>query len=167
MLSLELNEFDEFDIMQNASIGAMCIHSFTRAYQNSKQKGVILPLAFVVLPVVLSKTLADQISNRKTSLGSLTKVLNEDRTSFVGIQDRMKSTYGLTWASIRLAIKAEMVILDVNNDCELKSVREGNVTNYHKLSAEVQSMIRASSRLGSWFGKQGLNEILSTFNLQF
>lgn len=160
-------ELDEYDIVQNYVLGAHMLREFVKFYQRSSKEntGPSLVLLMPVLPVVLNKEATMSISKRHFIEGSLIKTLTEDKTLYMGLQERMEKMANQTFQSLSMAFSLNLLAYD-NMTTNITVINQSNppLTNH---SQNYRNMLNASRRLGSWFAKLTFEELITVFKINF
>lgn len=159
---------NEYEIVQNAVIGAHCLYKFVSSYSkyDKEQIGVRLPFCFIVLPIVFNKEYADAIYRRQYSRGSFIKVLTSNEVIFDGIQKRMEDLSDISFRSLGINFDANLLNYD-NETARVffnKTVKIFGKTNKDK---GYDTIIKASSRLGAWFAQIEDEQLLAYLNIRF
>ncbi|MBI9055958.1 MAG: hypothetical protein JEY96_19205 [Bacteroidales bacterium] len=162
------NQLNEFEVIQNAAIGAHVFYEFIKRYENSNKDklGPLLPFMFPVLPIVFTKEYAEQIANRNFKIGSFYKVITLDNSFFINIVPKMQELSETTYKALGLSFSSKILTYDKENS-RIYTGRRVNILKSSELSKPYQNIIKSSQRLGSWFAQLKDDEIISYFNLNF
>lgn len=161
-------EFGEYEVVQNAIIGAHALYKFVATYskRDQTQKGVGLPLCFIVLPIVFNKEYSEAIFRKQFSRGSFIKVLTSNEVIFDGLQKRMEDLSTTTFRSLGINLQAKLLNYDranarifLNRNTTIKGNRDSD-KGYSKI-------ISSSSRLGAWFAQIDDEQLLAYLNIRF
>ncbi len=165
--------FNEFDIYQNRAIGAHVIWEFTKSYYlNAKQDDsensypTILH-TLPVLPLCFNARVVDGIWNRKFKEGGIIKALNENKDLFSGLQNRMEKMSTLTFQSIYLAHSSKLIHFDREYMVLVPLLSNFPSKIDAKLHKDYKDILASSRRIGFWFSKLSLPEVLMYFNINF
>lgn len=161
-------QLNEFEIIQNAAIGAHALYAFTQRYIQAEEekKGPLLPFMFPILPIVFTKEYTKQISSRNFKIGSFYKVMTSDNSFFINIVPKMQELSETTFKAIELGFSAKILVYD-NENARIYSGKNVNIIKASNLSKSYSDIIKTSQRLGSWFAQLKDDEIVSYFNLNF
>ena len=161
-------QLNEFEIIQNAAIGAHALYVFTQRYQqaNIEKRGPLLPFMFPVLPIVFTKEYSEQISSRNFKIGSFYKVITSDNSFFLNIVPKMQELSETTFKAMELGFTTKILVYD-NENARVYSGKNVNILKQSNISKSYSDIIKTSHRLGSWFAQLKDDEIMSYFNLNF
>lgn len=160
--------FNEFDVVQNAVIGAHALYEFVGYYsrKDTAQKGVRLSHCFAVLPIVFTDEYTKEIYNRNFSRGSFIKVLTSDNIIFQGVQKRMEDLAPTTLMSFNIAFSSNLLLYD--NETSRVHLGKGiNIKSRNGSGKGYDEIIKASMRLGSWFAQVDEEQLLAFLNIKF
>lgn len=159
---------NEFEIIQNAALGAHALYAFTQRYEqaNIERKGPLLPFMFPVLPIAFTKEYSDQISSRNFKLGSFYKVITSDNSFFINIVPKMQELSETTFKAMELGFSTKILVYD-NENARIYSGKNVSISKQSNLSKSYSDIMKTSQRLGSWFAQLKDDEIMSYFNLNF
>jgi len=157
---------DEFDVIQNSGLGAMCVWQFSVEFFKAKAKhtGPRLPILFYLLPVVYNRETCFLIHNRNFE-GGLYKAISDDKTLSGGIHQRAELFYRKTWNSLNIGIASGLIEYD-SESTELRPLRLTFPTSL-VLDASNGAIVAASRRLGNWFGVLPIEEISLLLKVRF
>ena len=153
-------------VIQNTGLGAEVIwQAVSEAYEGKgRTEGVAFPLVFLVLPLTFHRSSATVLAS-KTKPGAIYKAIAEDREITVGLQERMEALSERTFQSLSIGFSTGLLQLDQENGFQLiperKSLPVKHVTN------EVQTMIKASKRVGQTFAELTIIQIAKHLEIRF
>lgn len=160
------NEIEEYDVMHNNVLGAHILWEFVKFFSKNSEESTSpdLILLMPVLPIVLSKSSCNLICRRNFTQGGLIKALIEDKGVFIGLQKRMEDMSEITFNSLRVAFSANILTISTS---DFKVSPLSYITPTLKYPSDYQDMIQASRRLGTWFAKYEINELINYLNIKF
>lgn len=155
----------EYEINQNAALGALAIWEFVKEYYNNenKTKGPLILLSLLVLPIVFNKQAVDNLHGRHKG-GGLLKALSENGTTFIGIQERMEQMYSQTFESINIAFSTGLLTFNQKTG-ELLPVRTSESSKY--INDQVKNILITAKKLGYWLSELSLIQICKLLNVRF
>ncbi|WP_299765164.1 three component ABC system middle component [uncultured Dokdonia sp.] len=159
-------ELSEYDIVQNYIIGSHILREFVKFYQRYSQEniGPELILTMPILPLVLNKSSSFEISKRHYIEGGLMKTIYDDKTLYVGLQNRMEKMYDLSLKSLSMCFSSGLLNYDKNTS-RLTIIDEANPNLQY--AENYKQILRASRRLGAWFAKLSIEELTTIFKIKF
>lgn len=160
----------ETRIIQNPALGGMLIWRFTCGYEAASQtrSHPIIPLLFIVLPLLMHEETAVILASTKTSSGlrtfadkfTLSSVSKSDL--LVTLNDRIRNMKNLTINSMLIAISSNLLIIDVGSatviPLTVTSPRIGIPESIKKLSG-------LADKLGRWCSSLTTHEIGLTLKI--
>ncbi|MBL7717689.1 MAG: hypothetical protein JNL72_02545 [Flavipsychrobacter sp.] len=169
-------KFNEFQIYQNKVLGAHILWEFSKAFylNRANDKPVseeeLYPSIFYLLPVLplcLNSRVVEGIRSRNLREGSIIRALDESKDLFSGLQARMENLADVTLESIYVAHVSTLVIFDREKMIVIPNLSSLPNRVEKKLHKDYKDMLAASRRLGYWFSKLSMSEILMYFNISF
>lgn len=161
--------FPEYDIYQNRVMGAHLIWEFTKAYCDhnvvGNNSGPTIYHALPILPLCLNQRVVEGIHSRNFKEGSLSRAIQENRDIFSGLQERMIDMSGLTFSSIDIAFKANLLVFEHETMTFIPNSLNISEKYAKQLFEDYSDMLRASRRIGSWFSQLSFGEISMNFNI--
>ncbi len=159
--------FNEYEIIQNAALGAHALYTFVDKYSNYNKdyRGVSIFLCFLVLPIVYTKDYSNVICSKNFSRGSFIKILTSNEIIFEGIQERVLDLKKTTFRALDIAFSAELLIYDKDNG-KIYLNRKKNITPRFGSDKGYKKIIAASRRLGAWFSQLETEQILAYLNVK-
>ena len=155
-------QISEYDIIQNSALGALSLGVFCKAFfdEQNKEHGPMLPLTMPVLPIVFNEKSVALIRRRNIS-GGLFATLADDKSIFVGLQQRMEAMYEQTMSAAGLAFASGLI----GYDAETTELIPVKVTP--QVYNEYSPILATSKRLGIWFAALGFEQICTLLNIRF
>ncbi len=169
-------KFSEFQIYQNDVLGAHILWEFSktfywnRANDNYIDEEELYPSLFHLLPILplcLNSRVVEGIKSRNLREGSIIRALDENKDLFSGLQARMENLASVTFASIYIAHTSTLIIYDRERMVAIPNLSNLPTRLEKKLHKDYKDMLAASRRLGYWFSKLSMAEILMYFNIDF
>ncbi len=157
----------EYYVVQNYALGALSLYHFTKSYYETKDNdGPILPLSFLVLPIVFNEKCLQSIGDVKRVSGkiSMLNVLAEHRDIPVGLQGRMIEMSEQSLKSLNLAFSQGLLRYDSE---EVKLIPNKYLRIPSSNSDDNQKMFHASRILGKWFAYNSIEQLCISLNIKF
>jgi hypothetical protein len=159
---------NELQIVQNPALGAYAVWQFGLAFQAEEGRPPVLPLTFLVLPLVLHRPTLDIIgSTRKASgLALFAAKLGEERENLLALHDRALVLRALSLRSIGFAVNAGLITVNYA-EATLRSNEADPKAKKVNLPERIKGFSGAADKLGYWFSKVGLGQVSSTLGVDF
>ncbi len=158
----------EAEIVQNEALGAYAIWRFGLGFQERDGQAVILPLVFLLLPLVLhAPTLAMVLSTQKASgLHLFAGKLGEQREELLAVHGRALTLRQLTLRSLMVAEQSRLIRIEPSN----ATVRA--FSPHHELQAPVlperiRRFAPACEKIGYWFAGLSDQQVAHTLKVGF
>jgi hypothetical protein len=160
-------ELIEYQIYQNRVLGAHVIWEFVKSFNDSdnQNKYPSIYQTMPVLPLCLNRRVVEGIKYRYFKEGSLLRAIDENKDLFSGLQIRMVDMAKLTFNSIYLATNSRLLVLDREQMVLIPNQVPVPQKTIAKLQEDYKDILKASRRIGSWFSKLSLQELLMYFNI--
>jgi hypothetical protein len=158
----------EMEIVQNPALCAFVLWRFGLGFQSEGQRPAILPLAFLVLPLVLHRPTLEMInSTRKASgLALFAAKLGEQREFLFAVHERALALRRLTLQSIGMGVASRLLTLDYQAATLRANTPEPDSPK-PKLPERIRSFSGAAEKIGYWFSKVTLSQVASTLAVEF
>ena len=158
----------EIEIVQNPALCAFVLWRFGLGFQSEDGRPAILPLAFLVLPLVLHRPTLEMInSTRKTSgLALFASKLGEQRELLFAVHERALALRHLTLQSIGMGVANRLLTLDYEAATLRANTLESDAPK-PKLPERIRNFSSAADKIGYWFSKVTLNQVASTLAVGF
>jgi hypothetical protein len=158
----------EMEIVQNPALCAFVLWRFGLGHQSDDERPAILPLVFLVLPLVLHLPTLEMInSTRKASgLALFAAKLGEEREMLFAVHERAFALRRLTLQSIGLGIASRLLTLDYDAATLRANTPEPDARK-PTLPERIRSFSGAADKIGYWFSKLSLNQVASTLAVEF
>jgi hypothetical protein len=160
-------ELIEYQIYQNHVLGAHALWEFTKSFNDNSvpYKYPTIYQAMPVLPLCLNKRVVEGIKYRNFKEGSLLRAIEENKDLFSGLQERMMDMAKLTFHSLYLATNSRLLVLDREQMVLIPNQITSPQKSIAQLQEDYKDILKASRRIGSWFSKLSLQELLMYFNI--
>jgi hypothetical protein len=158
----------EIEIVQNPALCAFVLWQFGIGHQSDEERSAILPLAFLVLPLILHRPTLEMInSTRKASgLALFAAKLGEEREALFAVHERALALRRLTLESIGMGIAGRLLTLDYEGAMLRANAPEPDARRAI-LPERIRSFSGAAEKIGHWFSKVTLNQVASTLAVEF
>jgi hypothetical protein len=159
---------NEFGIIQNPALGAYALWQFGLGFQAEESRAPVLPLSFLVLPLLLHRPTLDKISStrKRSGLSVFAAKLGEERENLIAVHDRALMLRGLTLQSLAFAVNAGLITVKYD-----EATARSNSLHARLKSPLVPERIRgfsgAADKLGAWFSRAGLSQVASTLRVAY
>lgn len=158
----------ESAIVQNPTLGAYGLWKFGLSFQAQEGKQAILPLTFLVLPLVLHRpTLELIVSTQKGSgLALFAAKLGERREDLLAVHDRVLMLRRLTLQSIGFGVTAKLMSINYD-EATIRSNSQDSLVKAPTLPERIKWLAGATDKLGHWFSTLTPNQIALTLKVDF
>lgn len=160
--------FSEAAIVQNEALGAYAIWRFGLGFQERDGQAVILPLTFLLLPLVLhAPTLAMVLGTHKASgLHLFAGKLGEQREELLAVHGRAFALRKLTLNSLMIAEQSQLIRIEPST----ATVRA--FSPHHELQApalpeRIRRIAPACEKIGHWFAGLSDQQVAHTLKVGF
>ena len=156
--------FSAVALVQNPAFGALLLWTFGNAYQKEKITDIpVLPLHFLVLPLVLHAGCLGHISSTMPSsgLGQLARKLADQREELFAVHQRAISMRGLTLEAVGSGVAAGILTLDYRGG-RLRS----NDARPPKEPERLKRHVRGAEKLGKWFARLEPNQVFGLLRVE-
>jgi hypothetical protein len=159
---------NELEIIQNSALGAYAIWQFALAFQEENGRAAVLPLAFLVLPLLLHRPTLQVIgSTRKASgLALFAAKLGEQRENLLAVHERALTLRKLTLQSIAMGVRARLLTVNYSEATVRANAPEPSTRN-PALPERIRGFTGAAQKVGYWFSKVDLYQVASTLKVEF
>lgn len=156
----------EQHLTQNEALAAEVLwHAVLEAFEASnRERGVQLPLSFIVLPITFHRRSAESLAGR-TQPGALYKSLAADRAFSVGLQSRMEAMWKRTQRALSLSLAANLIEVDSHAGLELIPRRRTAVIEH--VSQDTKLIIASAKRVGQAFAEMTPVQLMAHLNVRF
>lgn len=153
-------------VVQNIGLAAEAIwQAVYEAYEaKGRTDGVMLPLAFLVLPLTFHKRTATILST-KTQPGALYKALSDDRELTIGLQHRMQAMSERTFQALSIGFQTNLFMLDQSHEHQLIPIRKSPPVTH--VTEEVKVILNAAKRVGHAFAEMNVVQLSTQLNIRF
>ena len=154
---------NELEIVQNPALGAYIIWRFGLGFQKEEGLAPTLPHAFLVLPLVLHQPTFETIrSTQKASgLALFAAKLGENRENLIAVHERALAIRRLTIQSIVMGITGKLLTLNYV-DATIRANWPKRGVRMPALPERIKPLPGAAEKVGYWFSKVDLHQVVST-----
>ena len=158
----------EMEIVQNPALGAFVLWRFGLGYQSEDGRPAILPLAFLVLPLVLHRPTLEVINSTRKASGLVlfAAKLGEQRELLFAVHERALALRHLTLQSISMGLAGRLLTLDYDTATLRANTLEPDAPK-PKLPERIRSLSGAADKIGYWFSKVTLHQLASALAVAF
>jgi hypothetical protein len=153
-------------VIQNIGLATETIwQAVFEAYDaNGRTEGVMLPLAFIILPLTFHQRTAQALAS-KTQPGALYKALADDREITVGLQHRMQAMSDRTFQALSIGFQSGLLLLDPDHQRHLFPGKKTPPVTH--ATEEVKTVLNAAKRVGHAFAEMNLIQLSTQLNIRF
>ena len=158
----------ELEIVQNPALGAFALWQFGLGFQAEDGRSPVLPLCFLVLPLLLHRPSLDVInSTRKGSgLALFAAKLGEERENLLSTHSRALMLRRLTLKSLGFAVNAGLITMNYA-DATARSNSLHSRLRKPPLPERIKDFSSAAEKLGHWFSRSGLSQVSSALRIHY
>ena len=155
----------EIDLVHNPSLGAYLLWRAAKGHFAEANQALPVALAFLVLPIILHKHACDLVhgTNKSSGLTLFAAKLGTRQEDILAVHPRALALRSLGLSSIAFACSARMLVLN-SRSAVLLPVLDCGVP---KQGEVVSSLGAAAEKLGAWFGRLPLEQVVSTLRVEF
>lgn len=135
--------------MSNPALTSILLWQFAVSYQETNGTGAPLSLAYIVLPIVMSRHIVDTFRGTNVRTGFLTWLIRNPQLT-LQLPTRVETTRDLTADALRFGIAYGL--LTVSREGTLRASQNaisGNIPRQHGIDERAQ-MLRIANHLGKW-----------------
>lgn len=160
-----MDHLDEYEIVQNVALASLVLWSFSVKYYSTTEenKGVDIQALMLILPLVFNESIVNSIHRRNYKKGFFV-ALNDNRSFFVGLQERTQNMSKMTFSAINMCLSSKLLMYE-QETCNFIPVRT-SVPKYSE-NESIKRMIAASDRLGYWFATIDFSELCHLLKVRF
>jgi len=163
-------EFEQ-SILHNPALGAVLLWQFTAEYFKAKQQneGPQLPKLLLVLPMTFHLRTTAAIHGMKRSSGLL-KALADEPLIRVGLQQRLIDFAECSNSSMLLACAAKLMRIEKHESWPQFVPVKTSASIPKDLAArsdDLDTMMKATRRLGPWFADFGTEALFAALGVRF
>lgn len=158
----------EAAIVQNEALGAYAIWRFGLGFQERDGQAAILPLAFLILPLVLhAPTLAMVLGTQKASgLHLFAGKLGEQREDLLAVHGRALALRRLTLGSLMAAEQSRLVRIEPST-ATVRAFSPHHQLQAPSLPERIRRIAPACERIGYWFAGLSDQQVAHTLKVGF
>lgn len=157
---------EDIYLVQNPALGAALVWRFVEAYSpKATSRLPVLPLLFIVLPIVYREELRNVATSTLPSSGLrlFAGKFRKEQEVLHGIQHRMLRLKNLSLSSISIASHCGLISINTET-AEVSSLRQKSP----KISDDgVKHMLRFAEKLGHWCKDLTLQEVQAILRIKF
>ncbi|MGO4185493.1 three component ABC system middle component [Paenibacillus sp. TAF43_2] len=160
-----MENIHEYEVVQNVAIGALALWTFSVEYYKTleENRGPDLAVSMLVLPLIFNEDFVKK-AYRRNFKGGLFNSLNEDKTLFLGMQERMESMASLTLKSLNICFSAKLIFYDHVRH-EYLPIRMNVPQNNG--NSDIKDILATAKRLGYWFSTIDFNELCALIKVRY
>jgi hypothetical protein len=135
--------------MSNPALTSILLWQFAVSYQKTNGTGAPLSLAYIVLPIVMSRHIVETFKGTNVRTGFLTWLIRSPQLT-LQLPARVETTRDLTADALRFGIAYGL--LTVSHDgtlCANQNAISGTIPRQHGIDERAQ-MLRIANHLGQW-----------------
>ncbi|WP_413045888.1 three component ABC system middle component [Pseudomonas phoenicis] len=156
---------EDIYLVQNPALGAALVWRFVEAYApKAAGKLPVLPLLFLVLPIVYRKELRDVAVSTQISSGLrlFAGKFKKEQEVLYGIQSRMLRLKKLSLSSISIALHCGLISINTES-AEISSLRQKAPKHDDD---DIKHMMRTAEKLGHWCKELTLPEVQAILRIK-
>lgn len=163
-----MSVLSETALIQNPALGAYALWKFGLGFQMDEGNPAVLPLFFLVLPLLFHRQSLRVIeSTKRTSgLNLFAAKLGEDRENLLAVHERALILRDLSLESVGFGIRGGLLSVDYS----AATVRANTLletASKMTLPERLKSLPSCADKLGSWFSKANINQLATAFRVEF
>lgn len=158
--------FDEVYLVQNPALGAVLLWKFVEGYQAPKPSAQpLLPLLFIVLPIIFTEQLRLQLSSTYPSSGLRLFVAKfaKDQEEILAIQKKMLLLRETSLSSLSIAISCGFLTLEHTT----ARVSANSRRFPSGVADEMKALVKHAGKLGAWCSSLSLQEVQAALRIAF
>ena len=158
----------EIEVIQNPALSAYALWRFGLGYQSEDSRAAILPLFFLVLPVVLHKPTLEIVTStqRGSGLALFAAKLGQERENLLAVHERALELRPLSLQSIGMGINQRLLTLD-SNAATLRANTPAAGAKKPAIPERIRSFTQAPEKLGYWFSLLSFQQVSSILSVDF
>ena len=164
----QLRSLSEPALVQNPALGAYALWRFGLAYQARQGQQPVLPLSFLVLPIVFHRSTLELVlgTYKASGLALFAGKLGENRENLLAVHDRANALRHLTLESIIFGENTQLLSIDF----KLATMRANSLDEGIKaptLPERIKWLTPSCEKLGHWFAGLTDEQVVHTLNVEF
>jgi hypothetical protein len=158
----------ELNLVQNPALGAYALWQFGLRYQSRDGELAKLPAAFLVLPLVLHRPTLELVSSTQkgSGLALFAAKLAVREENLLAVHSRALVLRHLTLRSLSFAINAGITTLNYA-DATMRANALAPRSKKPLVPERLRLLSNGAEKVGYWFAKMGLPQIVSTLRVEF
>lgn len=163
-----MRALNEIEIVQNPALGAYILWRFGLGYQSEDGRTPLLPLSFLVLPLLLHRPTLDVVSStlKPSGLTLFAAKLGKERENLLAVHERALALRHLTLQSIGLGINQRLLTLDYTSATIRANTPETTVRK-PAIPERIRTFSGAADKVGFWFSQLSFHQIASVLTVEF
>lgn len=157
---------DEIYLVQNPALGAVLMWEFVKGYKRqSAGQAPVLPLLFIVLPILLSEVLRTAIGKTFPSSGLrlFTAKFSKEQEVILALQRHMLMLRPTSLSSVSIAIECGLLELD-----PATAMVDYTLKRYPpRIGENIRELGKFADKLGGWCGSLTLQEVQAALRIGF
>lgn len=158
--------------IQNSALGAMLLWRFCVGYEKNQRErnSPPLPLLFLVLPMIYTEEIAEQISSTQEGsglrvfAGKFTASAISKSDLIFSLQEKMKSYTDSTMFALSVAVQFQLLSIQPLKGTVLPLSETSPITG---IPPSIKVLQRQSEKLGLWFSQLSMHEISASLKVSF
>jgi len=146
--------------MSNPALTSVLLSEFVQTYQASGQGAPTLPLAFIVLPIAMSRPIVASFAGTNRSTGFLTWLSRNPQLS-LQIPSKVRLAREITGEALSFGLAYGL--LQVTAEGTLQATKKRIKLGRKNINEERMSMVAAARTLGAWTSQ--LSDVMVFFSL--
>lgn len=157
----------EVSIVQNPALGAYGIWRFGASFQKTSALSPTVPHVFLVLALLLHQKTLDVIGTTRPSSGLslFAAKLAERREDLLSVHERCLALRSLTLQSIAVASARNLVSVNYETAAVRANGLDERVEKFHA-PERLTGYSNGAEKLGLWFSRMTLSQIVSTLRVE-
>lgn len=164
----EKRPLTDITLIQNPALCAFVLWKFAKAHQVRNNEEAILPLFFLVLPMVLHRPTLDLVlsTNKASGLGLFAGKLGENREDLIALHDRANRLKSLTFEALVLGENRRLLTIKTQ-DASVRANELGDGYKIPSLPERLRWITPACDRVGYWFAGLPVQQIARSLQVEF
>jgi hypothetical protein len=146
--------------MSNPALTSVLLSEFVQTYQAAGQGAPTLPLAFIVLPIAMSRSIVASFAGTNRSTGFLTWLSRNPQLS-LQIPSKVRLAREITGEALSFGLAYGL--LQVTAEGTLQATKKRIKLGRKNINEERMSMVAVARNLGAWTSQ--LSDVMVFFSL--
>lgn len=163
-----MRQLSELEIVQNPSLGAVALWQFCLGFQADHESPAVLPLAFLVLPLLFHRQTLDLINStqKNSGLALFASKVGKEQEDLLAVHERALVLRTLTLQSISLGVRASLLTINYV-EATLRGNQPKQKLKKTMIPERLKGLPGAAEKLGYWFSKTSLGQVATTLRVDF